>query len=251
MDRVRAAFDGLAGCAHRSACTQDRVPAAHDSDRGTSAGTATPVAGRADRGRRMGRWRLRCGCGRHVANHGPGHGDGSGRRTRRHGGAAGEPRGAYRRLGLRVETAAPSPVLIELQRAIAQATPRMLIDDLQLRAPTGASHTASEPATRPSPSSRFAKRRGGGANEPPGCIGCPGPRTCWDHRVGGQRYSPSGGVHVAASARRTEGIARVRADRRPRQWVATALARPLFSPDRRPSSVAATVATAGPSGLPV
>ena len=37
---------------------------------------------------------------------------------------------------------------------------------------------------------------------------------------------------------------------REREWVATALARPLFSPDRRPSSVAATVATAGPSGLP-
>jgi hypothetical protein len=34
------------------------------------------------------------------------------------------------------------------------------------------------------------------------------------------------------------------------EWVATALARPLFSPDRRPASVAVTVATAGPSGLP-
>jgi len=35
-----------------------------------------------------------------------------------------------------------------------------------------------------------------------------------------------------------------------REWVATVLARPLFSPDRRPSSVAATAATAHPSGLP-
>ncbi len=58
-----------------------------------------------------------------------------------------EPRGAYRRLGLRVETAAPWPVLIELQHAIAQATPRMLIDDLRLRTPTGASHTASTPVS--------------------------------------------------------------------------------------------------------
>jgi hypothetical protein len=37
---------------------------------------------------------------------------------------------------------------------------------------------------------------------------------------------------------------------REREWVATALARPLFSPDRRPASVAATVATGGPSGPP-
>ena len=74
-----------------------------------------------------------------------------------------EPRGAYRRLGLRVETAAPWPVLIELQRAIAQATPRMLIDDLRLRAPTGASHTASEPvsATFTVVAFREAATRGG------------------------------------------------------------------------------------------
>jgi hypothetical protein len=37
---------------------------------------------------------------------------------------------------------------------------------------------------------------------------------------------------------------------REREWVATVLARPLFSPDRRPSSVAAPVAAAGPTGLP-
>jgi general secretion pathway protein M len=58
-----------------------------------------------------------------------------------------EPRGAYRRLGLRVETAAPWPVLIELQRAIAQATPRMLIDDLRLRTQTSVSRTASTPVS--------------------------------------------------------------------------------------------------------
>jgi general secretion pathway protein M len=74
-----------------------------------------------------------------------------------------EPRGAYRRLGLRVETAAPWQVLIELQRAIAQATPRMLIDDLRLRAPTGASRTASEPvsATFTVVAFREAATRGG------------------------------------------------------------------------------------------
>jgi hypothetical protein len=37
---------------------------------------------------------------------------------------------------------------------------------------------------------------------------------------------------------------------REREWVATVLARPLFSPDRRPSPEAAAVATAGPNGLP-
>jgi general secretion pathway protein M len=58
-----------------------------------------------------------------------------------------EPRGAYRRLGLRVETAAPWPVLIELQHEIAQATPRMLIDDLRLRTPTGESRTAATPVS--------------------------------------------------------------------------------------------------------
>jgi hypothetical protein len=46
-----------------------------------------------------------------------------------------EQRGAYRRIGLRVATAAQWPVLIELLRAIELGAPRMLVDDLQLRAP--------------------------------------------------------------------------------------------------------------------
>jgi hypothetical protein len=46
-----------------------------------------------------------------------------------------EQRSAYRRIGLRVTTTAQWPVLIDLLRAIEQGSPRMLIDDLQLRAP--------------------------------------------------------------------------------------------------------------------
>jgi type II secretory pathway component PulM len=46
-----------------------------------------------------------------------------------------EQRGAYRRIAMRVATAASWPVLVELLREIEQATPRMLVDDLQMRAP--------------------------------------------------------------------------------------------------------------------
>lgn len=47
--------------------------------------------------------------------------------------------GAYRRIGLHVALNAPYPVLIALMEAVEQASPRMLIDDLLLRA--GASVT--------------------------------------------------------------------------------------------------------------
>jgi general secretion pathway protein M len=47
----------------------------------------------------------------------------------------GEQRSAYRRIALRITTAAQWPVLVELLRAIKQGSPRMLVDDLQLRAP--------------------------------------------------------------------------------------------------------------------
>ena len=46
-----------------------------------------------------------------------------------------EPAGAYRRIGLRVALSAPYPVLVHLLAAIADATPRMLVDDLQVQAP--------------------------------------------------------------------------------------------------------------------
>lgn len=45
-----------------------------------------------------------------------------------------EPRDSYRRIALRVATAAPWPVLIALLQAIDQGSRHMLIDDLQLRA---------------------------------------------------------------------------------------------------------------------
>ena len=57
----------------------------------------------------------------------------------------GEQRGAYRRIGLRVTTAAPWPVLIGLLRAIEQGSPRMLVDDVQLRAPPIEMRTSSQP----------------------------------------------------------------------------------------------------------
>ncbi|MBV9786341.1 MAG: general secretion pathway protein GspM [Acidisphaera sp.] len=43
-----------------------------------------------------------------------------------------EPAGAYRRIGLRVSINAQWPVLVRLLTAVEQATPRMLIDDVQL-----------------------------------------------------------------------------------------------------------------------
>lgn len=43
-----------------------------------------------------------------------------------------EPDGSYRRIGLRVSLTTPWPVLIHLLQSVEQATPRMLIDDLQV-----------------------------------------------------------------------------------------------------------------------
>ncbi|HEX4172412.1 MAG TPA: type II secretion system protein GspM [Acetobacteraceae bacterium] len=57
----------------------------------------------------------------------------------------GEQRSAYRRVGLRVTTAAQWPVLIELLRAIEQGSPRMLVDDLQLRAPPIEMRASNQP----------------------------------------------------------------------------------------------------------
>jgi general secretion pathway protein M len=56
-----------------------------------------------------------------------------------------EQRGAYHRIGLRVATAAPWPVLIDLLRQIEQGMPRMLIDDVQLRAPPVELRAAASP----------------------------------------------------------------------------------------------------------
>ena len=46
-----------------------------------------------------------------------------------------EPAGAYRRISLRVSLSAPFPSLVHLLAAIADANPRMLVDDLQIQAP--------------------------------------------------------------------------------------------------------------------
>ena len=46
-----------------------------------------------------------------------------------------EPAGAYRRISLRVSLSAPYPSLVHLLAAIADANPRMLVDDLQIQAP--------------------------------------------------------------------------------------------------------------------
>ncbi len=45
-----------------------------------------------------------------------------------------ESRGGYRRIGLRISVSAPWPMLVELLRAAGQGQPRMLIDDVQIRA---------------------------------------------------------------------------------------------------------------------
>ncbi len=46
---------------------------------------------------------------------------------------AAEQVGDYRRVGVRIAVSAPWPVLVRLLQAAAQATPEMLVDDLQVR----------------------------------------------------------------------------------------------------------------------
>jgi|SRR5579863_912619 len=58
-----------------------------------------------------------------------------------------EPRGAYRRIGLRVSLSAQWPVLIELLRAAGQGQPRMLVDDVQLRTTPVQGHTTEAPVS--------------------------------------------------------------------------------------------------------
>ena len=47
----------------------------------------------------------------------------------------GEAAGAWRRIGVRVAVSAPWPAVVRLLQAVGTAEPRMLVDDLQLRAP--------------------------------------------------------------------------------------------------------------------
>jgi general secretion pathway protein M len=58
-----------------------------------------------------------------------------------------EQRDTYRRIGLHVATSTQWPVLVELLHAIEQGSPRMLIDDLQLRAPPVELRGANPPIT--------------------------------------------------------------------------------------------------------
>jgi general secretion pathway protein M len=47
----------------------------------------------------------------------------------------GEAAGAWRRIGVRVAVSAPWPAVVRFMEAVSAASPRMLVDELQLRAP--------------------------------------------------------------------------------------------------------------------
>jgi general secretion pathway protein M len=58
-----------------------------------------------------------------------------------------EQRGAYRRIGLHVAMSAPWPALVALLSALQEGTPRMLVDNLQLRAPPVEYREATTPVS--------------------------------------------------------------------------------------------------------
>jgi general secretion pathway protein M len=58
-----------------------------------------------------------------------------------------EARGGYRRIGLRVSLSAPWPVLIDVLRSAGQQQPRMLVDDVQFRAPPLQTRDAAAPVS--------------------------------------------------------------------------------------------------------
>jgi general secretion pathway protein M len=53
--------------------------------------------------------------------------------------------GAFRRIGLRISLSASWPMLVRLLESIEQATPRMLVDDLQVHGPRIALRQVAEP----------------------------------------------------------------------------------------------------------
>ncbi len=57
----------------------------------------------------------------------------------------GEAAGAWRRVGVRVSVNAPWPAVVRLLQAVGTASPRMLVDDLQLRAPPLLLRTGTRP----------------------------------------------------------------------------------------------------------
>lgn len=86
-----------------------------------------------------------------------------------------EPAGSYRRIGLRVSVAASYPVLANLLAAIDGATPRMLVDYLQIEAPPLGLRTTQLPmdatltvlafrARDPAPAPEAARADAGGAD---------------------------------------------------------------------------------------
>jgi len=58
-----------------------------------------------------------------------------------------EARAGYRRIGLRVSLSAPWPVLIDLLRSAGRQQPRMLVDDVQFRAPPIQAREAGAPVS--------------------------------------------------------------------------------------------------------
>jgi len=58
---------------------------------------------------------------------------------------AAEARGPYRRIAVRVNAEGQWPVMLELLRTITEASPRMLVDGLQLRGPDARSRTDEPP----------------------------------------------------------------------------------------------------------
>ena len=56
-----------------------------------------------------------------------------------------EPSGAYRRMGLRVSVSGPWSAMIPMLAALAEASPRMLVDDLQLQPAPSLTAGAAQP----------------------------------------------------------------------------------------------------------
>jgi general secretion pathway protein M len=71
----------------------------------------------------------------------------------------GEPAGAWRRIGLRLELHAPFAVIVRLLQAVMKGAPPMLIDGLSLIGP--AYHAAGVPQTIDASFTVYAFRRGG------------------------------------------------------------------------------------------
>ena len=58
-----------------------------------------------------------------------------------------EAAGSYRRIAIRLTANGPWPALVALLQAVAQASPRMLVDDLQLQAAPSVTSTAAPPVS--------------------------------------------------------------------------------------------------------